>query len=143
MESFAFKWLVVWYLACASILTSKGIIWMLNPGAIIDATLEAIEHKKPPAVVIKMMKYVFLFAVVSIILAFFPFRWLPFIYSFWVVAMVFIIGQFLVKWEQFRIYWNENQSQLDNFYRKAGAFATALGLLTFFLCYQLIQSYSA
>lgn len=135
MEVFAYKWFTVYYFMISALFSIQGLVWLFNPNHISDLTRKAIQENLFPKKAIRIIKYLFLFSLISFILSFFPFNWARFVYSIWIFVMIFISGRFFLHWENFCEIWKTKKTGLERFYQRLGGFFLGIGIATFLVLY--------
>lgn len=135
MEAFSYKWFVLFYFILSAGLTIQGLVWLFAPASVTQKTRRSFTSEKAPSAIIKVIRYLFLFNLVSFILSFFPLSWNHLVYSFWVFVMIFAVGRFLVNWTHFKTFWENREAGLERFFRRTGALLLMIGLATFVLLY--------
>lgn len=138
MEAYAYKWFVVYYFMLSLSITTLGAVWLFVPAILVDSFRKASLSSKPPIAVIRVLKYGLLTSLISLILAFFPFQLKHVAHVLWVWSMIFIVGRFLVNWENFCLFWKERESAMGTFFQKSGALFFFSGIATSILLYYSI-----
>lgn len=131
MEIFTFKWFVLGYFILSGLLTVQGLVLMFSPVLYVKKFEKNKVSEKAPSSLIRLIKYLFLFGLLSFSFSFFPFKIQHFFYSIWILTMVFVVGKTLVNWQGFCQYWVEHSDKLNLFFQKLGAFCLIIGLVTF------------
>lgn len=140
LESFSTKWFALYYSMLAICLIGAGAYITLNKNEIANYLLEKANRDKPPALFIKILKYLFLFTLPGLVLSFTPFSWIELLFTIWSLLVVYIAGLQLVRWEQSRTLIKANQ-QLPNIIKRSGAIMVAVGLAIFLLSYLVITQH--
>ncbi len=131
MDQFSYKWFLLGYFILSGVFTIQGLLFMFSPAHYVNRLQKYKAIEKAPSSLIKIIRYMFLFGLLSFIFAFFPFKIQHLLYSFWVFTMVFITGKTLINWQGFCKYWEENSNKLDVFFQKLGGFFLIIGIATF------------
>lgn len=139
IEIFTLKWFSIFYLVTGTLVFILGIIQIVNPPAVVKYLVEKARNENPPGVLVKFLKYLFLFTIVNLVLSFFPFSIAELLFSIWSLGMVYLIGIQLVRWEQTRRLVREYRSNLHTYTRYTGAIMVAVGCVIFMLIYHLLN----
>lgn len=142
MEVFAYKWFIVYYFMISALFSIQGLVWLFNPNHISAQTRKTIQENKPPKKAIQIIKYLFLFSLISLVLSFFPFNWVHLVYSLWIFVMIYISGRFFLNWESFCAIWKEKKTGLERFFQRTGGFFVGIGIATFLVLYFSISKLS-
>ena len=137
LESFSTKWFALYYSALAISLIGTGGYIILKKNKIANYLIDKADHEKPPALLIRILKYLFFFTLPGLVLSFTPFSWIELLFTIWGLFVVYIAGLQLVRWEQSRTLIKANQ-QLPNIIKKSGAIMVAVGSAIFLLAYLVI-----
>ncbi len=137
LESFSTKWFALYYSALAISLVGTGGYIILKKDKIANYLIDKTDHEKPPALLIRILKYLFFFTLPGLVLSFTPFSWIELLFTIWGLFVVYIAGLQLVRWEQSRTLIKANQ-QLPNIIKKSGAIMVAVGSAIFLLAYLVI-----
>jgi len=111
--------------------TIQGLVLMFSPALYKNKFQKYNSAEKAPSGLIKIIRHLFLFGLLSFIFAFFPFKIQHILYSFWIFTMIFVVGKTLLNWKGFCEYWEENSKKLELFFQKLGAFCLIIGIATF------------
>jgi len=139
IEIFTLKWFFVFYLVTGILVLTLGIIQVVKPPAVEKYLAGIARNEDPPTVIVKVLKYFFLFTIINLVLSFFPFSIAELLFSIWSLGMVYIIGIQLVRWEQTRRLIREYRSNLQPYTRYTGAIMVAVGCVIFMLIYHLLN----
>ena len=139
IEIFTLKWFFIFYLVTGTLVFILGIIQIVNPPVVEKYLVGKTRNENPPAVMVKFLKYFFLFTIINLVLSFFPFSIAELLFSIWSLGMVYIIGIQLVRWEQTRRLIREYRSNLQIYTRYTGAIMVAVGCVIFMLIYHLLN----
>jgi Flp pilus assembly protein TadB len=137
LESFSTKWFALYYSVLAVCLIGAGGYIALKKDQIANYLVAKADHKKPPALLIRILKYLFFFTLPGLVLSFTPFSWIELLFTIWSLFVVYMAGVQLVRWEQRRALIKVNQ-QLPNIIKKSGAIMVAVGSAIFLLAYLVI-----
>ena len=137
LESFSTKWFALYYSVLAVCLIGAGGYIALKKDQIANYLVAKADHKKPPALLIRILKYIFFFTLPGLVLSFTPFSWIELLFTIWSLFVVYMAGVQLVRWEQRRALIKVNQ-QLPNIIKKCGAIMVAVGSAIFLLAYLVI-----
>lgn len=131
MDQFTYKWFLLGYFILSGMFTIQGLVLMFSPALYVKKFQKFNSSDKAPPGLIKLIRYLFLFGLLSFIFAFFPFKIQHILYSLWVFTMIFVVGKTLVNWKGFCQYWEVNSKKLDLFFQKLGALCLIIGIATF------------
>lgn len=134
------NWFLLYYISLGLILTVQGFLWLLRPAPFADYLKVHAENQEEPKLVLKALRYVFLFTVLSFLLAFFPFSWTELIFSIWSFLIIYILGSFFLKWNVLSKIILENHENVLLQIKKGGAMMLSLGVVMFLLAYVLLTS---
>ncbi len=137
LESFSTKWFALYYSVLAICLMGTGAYITLKKDRIADYLIDKADQEKPPALFIRILKYLFLFTLPGLVLSFTPFSWIELLFTIWSLLVVYIAALQLVRWEQSRTLIKANQ-QLPNIIKRSGAIMVAVGSTIFLLAYLVI-----
>ncbi|WP_445666528.1 hypothetical protein [Fodinibius sp. AD559] len=137
LESFSTKWFALYYSVLAISLIGTGGYFILKKDQIANYLINKADHKKPPTLFIRILKYLFLFTLPGLVLSFTPFSWIELLFTIWSLFVVYIAGLQLVRWEQSRTLIKANQ-QLPGIIKRSGAIMVAVGSAIFLLAYLVI-----
>jgi Flp pilus assembly protein TadB len=137
LESFSTKWFALYYSVLAVCLIGAGGYIALKKDQIANYLVAKADHKKPPALLIRILKYIFFFTLPGLVLSFTPFSWIELLFTIWSLFVVYMAGVQLVRWEQRRALIKVNQ-QLPHIIKKSGAIMVAVGSAIFLLAYLVI-----
>lgn len=139
MEAFSQKWFTLYYLVLGILVFFSGFLFIISCQKIRVYLVSQADHKKPPAAIRNILKYLFLFTIPCFILSFIPFSWIELLFSIWSLFIVYIAGIQLVRWEQTRLIIQDNPEKLDGYIRLTGAIMVAVSLVIFALSYLAIN----
>ena len=141
LESFSTKWFALYYSVLAISLIGTGAYLTLKKKEIADYLLKKADHEKPPAVFIRILKYLLFFTLPGLFLSFTPFSWIELLFTIWSLFVVYIAGLQLVRWDQSRTL-IKNSQQLPDMIKRTGAIMVAVGSAIFLLAYLVITRHS-
>ena len=118
MEQFTYKWFLLGYFILSGVFTIQGVVFMFSPALYVKKFQQFNSDEKAPSALIKIIRYLFLFGLLSFVFALFPFKIQHILYSCWIFTMVLVIGKTLVNWRGFCQYWEENSKKLELFFQK-------------------------
>lgn len=139
LETFSAKWFTIYYLVVGFCLIGTGIYLILKKDRTTAFILEAAEHEKPPALFIRILKYLLFFTLPGLVLAFTPFSWIELLFTIWSLLLVYIAGIQLVRWKKSQALIKANSDTLPDVIRRSGATMVAVGLAIFLLAYLVIN----
>jgi hypothetical protein len=137
LESFSTKWFALYYSVLALCLIGAGGYINLKKDQLANYLIDKADQEKPPALFIRILKYLFLFTLPGLILSFIPFSWIELLFTIWSLLVVYIAGLQLVRWEQSRTLIKANR-QLPTIIKRSGAIMVAVGSAIFLLAYLVI-----
>ncbi len=137
LANFAIKWFSLYYSVLAIVLIGGGSYLILKKQPFTDYLRAKADHEKPPALFIRILKYLFLFTLSGFILSFTPFSWIELLFSIWSLVVIYIAGLQLVRWEQNRKLIKASQ-QLPDIIKRIGAIMVAVGFALLLLAYFVI-----
>lgn len=133
------NWFVVYYFCLGIILLINGIMWFRKPQNFQNYLEENSRQNQRPQLVIKTLRYLTLFSALSLLLSFVPFSFVELIFSLWSLAMMFIIGSILLKWDQLKSIIEDNPDAVYQQVKKGGLMMISIGLVMFLLTwYRLV-----
>lgn len=139
LETFSAKWFTVYYPVAGFCLIGMGIYLILKKEHTAAFILEAADHEKPPALFIRILKYLLFFTLPGLVLSFTPFSWIELLFTVWSLLLVYIAGLQLVRWKKNRALIKANSDSLSDIIRRSGAIMVAVGFATFLLTYLVIN----
>jgi hypothetical protein len=136
---FSTKWFLLYYLVLGLFAVGFGLYLIIKEQKIQSYLLEVASDEKPPRLFIRILKYLLLFTLPGLILAFLPFSWIELLFTLWSLFLVYLAGIRLVRWEQTRVLIKAKANSLGQLSRKWGAIMVAVGLAIFLLAYLVIK----
>ncbi len=136
-ENFAIQWFTLYYSILAVILIGGGGYIILKKQQAANYLKQAADHEKPPALFIRILKYLFLFTLPGLVLSFMPFSWIELLFSIWSLLVVYIAGVQLVRWQESRQLIKAH-SNLQDIVKRSGAIMVAVGFSLLLLAYIVI-----
>ncbi len=115
-------------------------MWMLRPTPFADYLKLHAENQEEPKLVLKSLRYLFLFTGLSFVLSFFPFSWTELIFSIWSFLIIYILGSFFLKWNVLSKIILENPENVLAQIKKGGVMMLSLSVVMFLLAYVLLTS---
>ena len=137
LESFSTKWFTLYYSVLAICLIGAGGFLTLKKDQVSAYLINKADQKRPPTLLIRILKYFFFFTLPGLILSFTPFSWIELLFTIWSLLVVYIAGIQLVRWEQSRTLIKSNK-HLPHIIKRSGAIMVAVGLAIFLLAYLVI-----
>jgi len=138
MTEIAFRWFILCYLTLGITLITLGVYLLTRTEEIENYLLLQAKQPDPPFVFIQVLKFLFVFSLVCLFFSFFPFTWIEFLFSVWLVIILFTISQFLVHWKETSRILIRHVDELSGKIRFAAANMVSLGIIMFLLYYQLV-----
>ena len=139
MAAFAVKWFTVYYLVFGLFLVIAGALLIMRPKRMRKRLLPLEGSEKPPALLKNVLRYILLFTLPNVVLAFFPFSWVELLAAFCMLILVYLLGSILLRWPQIKVMLHEYRDQLGRYLRTAGATLLALGLAMLSLGFRMIE----
>lgn len=136
---FSTKWFLIYYAILGLLFISGGSYLAFRPAVIKKWLLHVAENEKPPVLLIRILKYLALFTLPGLILAFFPFSWIELLFCIWSLLLMYIAGVQLVRWDQSRTLIQNKQEQLTSSIRKSGAIMVSVGFAILLLAYSVVE----
>lgn len=136
---FSTKWFLIYYAILGLLFISGGCYLTFRPAVIKKWLLRVAENKKPPVLLIRILKYLTLFTLPGLILAFLPFSWIELLFCIWSLLLMYIAGVQLVRWGQSRTLIQNKQEQLVSAIRKSGAIMVSVGFAILLLAYSVVE----
>lgn len=133
-ENFAIQWFTLYYSILAVLLIGGGGYLILKKEQATNYIKKAANLENPPALFIRILKYLFLFTVPGLVLSFIPFSWIELLFSIWSLLVVYIGGLQLVRWKQNRKL-IKGSNQLPEIIKRSGAIMVAVGFALLLLAY--------
>ena len=138
MTEIAIRWFILCYLTLGITLITLGVYLLIRTKEIENYLLLQAKQPDPPFVFIQVLKFLFVFSFVCLFFSFFPFRWIEFLFSAWLLIILFTIAQFLVNWQETSRTLLIRIGELSGKIRFAAANMVSLGIIMFLLYYQLV-----
>jgi hypothetical protein len=138
-ENFSTKWFALYYITIALCLIGGGMYLVLKREKLTGALINAADKKGPPRILIRILKYFFLFTLPGIVLSFMPFSWIELLFTLWSLLLVYIAGIQLVRWNQSRRLIKAGSEKLPTTIRRSGAIMVAVGFAIFLLAFLVIN----
>lgn len=139
MENFSTQWFTAYYISLGALLVTYGIYLLVKTGQAKTYLLDAVEEKKAPPVMIKVLKYLLLFTLPCLILSFLPFSWIELLFSIWSFIIIITAGQLLLLWPQTSEAILKTKDQLERKIRFVAANMISIGIILFLLCFILLE----
>lgn len=139
MTEIAFRWFILCYLTLGITLITLGVYLLTRTEEIENYLLLQAKQPDPPFVFIQVLKFLFVFSFVCLFFSFFPFTWIEFLFSVWLVIILFTISQFLVHWKETSRILLIRVDELSGKIRFTAANMVSLGIIMFLLYYQLVM----
>jgi hypothetical protein len=138
LHSFANKWFLFYYCALGLFLTAGGLYLVFKNNRAASFLQDTAQHEKPPRILIRILKYLALFTLPGLILAFFPFAIIELLFTLWSLLLVYIAGLRLLRWDQSRRLLKAKAQLLPSIIRRSGAIMVAVALAIFLLAYLVL-----
>jgi len=138
IEQLSFNWFLLYYFSLGLILLYQGFIWTSRPLPFYEYLKEHAIKEEQPKLVLKTLRYLFLFCSLSLILSFFPFSVIEIIFSVWSLLMIYILGSFFLQWKTLSKIILEKPAQVERQIKKGGVMMLSLGVIMFLLAYALL-----
>lgn len=138
MTEIAIRWFILCYLTLGITLITLGVYLLIRTKEIENYLLLQAKQPDPPFVFIQVLKFLFAFSFVCLFFSFFPFRWIEFLFSAWLLIILFTIAQFLVSWQETSRILLIRIDELSGKIRFTAANMVSLGIIMFLLYYQLV-----
>jgi hypothetical protein len=139
MENFSTQWFTAFYVALGSLLVSYGIYLLARTSVIINYLKEVATQDHPPVIWRKVLRYLLLFSIPGVVLAFFPFSWIELLFSVWSLFIIIMVGQLLVLWKQTAKAIRSAGETLRKKVRYVALNMITIGVILFMLCFLLLQ----
>jgi len=133
------KWFVIYFAVLGLLLMGSGIFLLLKKETASHFVLEATNHKKPPKLFIRVLKYLLLFSLPGVVLSFIPFSWIELLFTLWSLLLVYIAGIQLVRWDKRRSVIKAHAKNLPDTIRRTAAIMLAVGSALLLLAYWVIK----
>jgi len=138
MAEIALRWFILCYLTMGITLITLGVYLLTRTHDIKYYLLLQAKQPDPPFIFVQILKFLFFFSFVCLFFSFFPFTWIEFLFSIWLIIMLFTITQFLTHWQETSRILLGRIDELSNKIRFAAANMVSLGVIMFLLYYQLV-----
>jgi len=138
MAEIALRWFILCYLTMGITLITLGVYLLTRTHDIKYYLLLQAKQPDPPFIFVQILKFLFFFSFVCLFFSFFPFTWIEFLFSIWLIIMLFTITQFLTRWQETSRILLGRIDELSNKIRFAAANMVSLGVIMFLLYYQLV-----
>lgn len=136
---FSTRWFLVYYVVLGLLLTLGGSFLIIRNDSIKTWLNKAAGKEKPPLVFIRILKYIAIFTLPGLVLAFFPFSWIELVFCCWSLILLYIAGAQLVRWEQSRLLIRRNRQSMSAIIIKVGAIMLSVGFAIFLLAYLVVK----
>ncbi len=136
---FSTKWFLIYYAILGLLFISGGSYLAFRPAVIKKWLLRVAENEKPPVLLIRILKYLALFTLPGLVLAFIPFSWIELLFCIWSLLLMYIAGVQLVRWDQSRTLIQKKQEQMASSIRKSGAIMVSVGFAILLLAYSVVE----
>ncbi len=137
LESFSTKWFALYYSVLAICLIGTGGYLTFKKNQVANYLTNKANREKPPALFIRILKYLLFFTLPGLVLSFTPFSWIELLFTIWSLIVVYIAGLQLVRWEQSRTLIKASK-QMPDIIKRSGAIMVAVGSAIFLLAYLVI-----
>jgi hypothetical protein len=136
---FSTQWFLIYYVILGLLFISGGCYLAFRTAVIKKWLLRVAKNEKPPVLLIRILKYLALFTLPGLILAFIPFSWIELLFCIWSLLIMYIAGVQLVRWEQSRVIIKSRKKSLRTFIRRGGAIMVAVGFAILLLAYSVVE----
>lgn len=136
---FATQWFLVYYSILGVLLTLAGGYLLIRRETMKAWLCDAARRKRPPAPLVRILKYAVLFTLPGLFLSFIPFSWIELIFCIWSLLLLYIAGVQLVRWEQSRKLIQHNRESLSETIYKSGAIMLSVGFAILLLAYSVVE----
>lgn len=138
MTEIAVRWFMICYLTLGISLITLGVYLLTRTDKIVNYLLLQAKQPEPPYILIQILKFLFIFSFVCLFFSFFPFTWVEFLFSVWLLIILFTIAQFMVHWKETSRILLVRVDELSGKIRFTAANMVSLGIIMFLLYYQLV-----
>ena len=139
MSAFAAQWFTAYYITLGTLLLSFGFYLIARHYHMAERLKEAAKRPEPPYAFKSSLRYLLLFTIPGVVLAFFPFSWIELLFSVWVLIIIFTLGSLLVQWKGVSQQILDNTGTLHKKIRFAGMNMVSIGIVLFMLSYLLLS----
>lgn len=139
MSAFSAQWFTAYYITLGTLLVSFGFYLIARHYKMAEKLKAAAQKEKPPYAFKSSLRYLLLFTIPGVVLAFFPFSWIELLFSVWLLFIIFILGSLLVQWKGVSQQILNNSGTLHKKIRFAGMNMVSIGIVLFMLCYLLLS----
>lgn len=99
METVALRWFSLLYPTLGMLLLSSGIWILLTSKQVAEQLSDWSRLSHPPAMILSILRTLLLLAIPTLLFSFWALGWAELLFAIWFLAMLFTIGQLLVRWK--------------------------------------------
>lgn len=132
------SWFLIYYAVNAIAMSWYGAALVRRPERIVNYLIAVAEHDESPRLVLRTLRYMLMFAVVSLAIAFLPPSLFEIMYTAVMIIFIFSVGRLLLMWNDVKGHIREKQSSLLRMARKGGVMMALFAVLSVLLWLRLL-----
>lgn len=136
IEQLARNWFLVFYAAVGIVFLIQGTLWLFRPSGFTAYLYHAAATQQRPPMLLKALRYFFLFTFLSVVLSFFPFSLFELLFALLCLALVYVLATFFLRWETLRHMIRDHRQETAQLIRGAGGLLLLMGVLALALLYR-------
>jgi hypothetical protein len=110
--------------------------WMIfTPHHLTNYIVKTAAAEKQPRLILKWLKYFFIFSMISLIVSFYPLDLHALVFSFSSLILVFIFGRMLLSWDAIRSELPKKGESILKLTRRTGFLIITLSVISFAFWY--------
>lgn len=143
LQNIAYNWFLIFYFASGLLLFIQGLVWMRRPESFLRLLESGVRNNERPKILLKSIRYLFLFTLISVFFSFFPFSIFELGFSLLLMILIYIGSSILLKWNQLKIIIRKDPELIIHSTRKAGQSLFVLSITCFVLTYRFLITHGS
>lgn len=135
-----YAWFLIFYILMGAGLLWYGLGFIRQPAVFQTYLTKVSDSEKPPRLILRLLRYILMFSLASLIVSFVPFALYEMLYSVLLIVLVFTIGRLFLMWDTIRQVINEKKSAVERLTQKSGFLMVLLSILSFSLWFRLVTA---
>ena len=135
-----YAWFLIFYILMGAGLLWYGLGFIRQPAVFQTYLTKVCDSDKPPRLILRLLRYILMFSLASLIVSFVPFALYEMLYSVLLIVLVFTVGRLFLMWDTIRLVISEKKSAVERLTRKSGYLMVLLSILSFSLWFRLVTT---
>lgn len=136
----SYAWFLIVYILIGIVFLWLGTVLVRSPERMVNYLVKTAESGSSPRLLVRWLKYLFSFSVVSLIVSLIPFNLAGLLYSLSCLMLTFVFGRLLLMWDEVRNIIPEKKAGLASMSRKTGYILLTISALSLALWYLHLHS---